>query len=237
MRILTTVLLGAVAVSTVTGQSYVPAGNGDKRGPCPAMNAMANHGYINHNGTAILRDDLANAFNSVYNLDLSAAQNLVDQAIAEVGYADANGNKMIDLDAFDKHNFIEHDASLSRKDYGDGDNHTPQAALIAQLKGLSTDGTSLGWNEMAKARKLRAAQEQAVDPSYTLDAKHAFLALGESATFLRLLGTGDAMPLDWVDSWLAEERIPDGWVKRATPYTAAQGVIDNAKLAALELVN
>lgn len=29
--------------------------NGDQRGPCPGLNAMANHGYIPHNGVATIQ--------------------------------------------------------------------------------------------------------------------------------------------------------------------------------------
>eukprot|EP00475_Leptophrys_vorax_P005369 TRINITY_DN1324_c0_g2_i1.p1 TRINITY_DN1324_c0_g2~~TRINITY_DN1324_c0_g2_i1.p1 ORF type:complete len:237 (+),score=55.96 TRINITY_DN1324_c0_g2_i1:382-1092(+) len=222
-----------ITASVVSAQQWMPAGDGDKRGPCPALNTLANHGYINRNGTGIIRNDLINAVYGVYNLDLPLTTNLVDLALGGVGYADANGNKVLDLDALDKHNFIEHDASLTRDDYADGDNHTPQASLIDQLKGLSADGETLGWNEMAKARHLRQQQEQDVDSAYTLDAEHTSLALGESITVLRILGTGDSMPLDWVDSWFTNEQIPDGWTKPATPYNSTQGAADNAKLSAL----
>ena len=35
----------------VTGaHAFVPPGSGDERGPCPGLNALANHGYLPHNG-------------------------------------------------------------------------------------------------------------------------------------------------------------------------------------------
>ncbi|GAB7363424.1 hypothetical protein MBLNU230_g3700t1 [Neophaeotheca triangularis] len=38
---------------SVSGEhEFVPPGPGDARGPCPGLNAMANHGYIPHNGFA-----------------------------------------------------------------------------------------------------------------------------------------------------------------------------------------
>jgi hypothetical protein len=30
--------------------AFNPPGAGDKRGPCPGLNALANHGYLPHNG-------------------------------------------------------------------------------------------------------------------------------------------------------------------------------------------
>lgn len=33
--------------------SWKPAGAGDSRSPCPALNSLANHGFLNHNGKGI----------------------------------------------------------------------------------------------------------------------------------------------------------------------------------------
>lgn len=39
-------------VSTTGKYSWVPPSSGDQRGPCPGLNALANHGYLPHNGVA-----------------------------------------------------------------------------------------------------------------------------------------------------------------------------------------
>lgn len=41
-------------VSTTGEHAFVPPNlaAGDKRGPCPGLNALANHGYLPHNGIA-----------------------------------------------------------------------------------------------------------------------------------------------------------------------------------------
>jgi hypothetical protein len=41
-------------VSTSGEFAYVPPTANDLRGPCPGLNAMANHGYIPHNGVATI---------------------------------------------------------------------------------------------------------------------------------------------------------------------------------------
>lgn len=41
-------------VSNTGKHAFVAPGNGDLRGPCPGLNAMANHGYIPHNGVATI---------------------------------------------------------------------------------------------------------------------------------------------------------------------------------------
>lgn len=39
----------------VTGDyAFVAPGDGDQRGPCPGLNALANHGYLPHNGIATI---------------------------------------------------------------------------------------------------------------------------------------------------------------------------------------
>lgn len=39
-------------VSTTGQYAWVAPGAGDQRGPCPGLNALANHGYLPHNGVA-----------------------------------------------------------------------------------------------------------------------------------------------------------------------------------------
>ena len=39
-------------VSTTGDYAWVAPGSGDQRGPCPGLNALANHGYLPHNGVA-----------------------------------------------------------------------------------------------------------------------------------------------------------------------------------------
>lgn len=40
----------AQKVSTTGANAFVAPGSGDIRGPCPGLNALANHNYIPHNG-------------------------------------------------------------------------------------------------------------------------------------------------------------------------------------------
>ena len=42
---------------SVTGEhEFVAPGSGDQRGPCPGLNALANHGYLPHNGIGTITD-------------------------------------------------------------------------------------------------------------------------------------------------------------------------------------
>jgi hypothetical protein len=241
MRILSTLLitLGLTLCVCAQDYSYQAPSSTDKRSPCPAVNALANHGYLNRNGVGILPGDLANAVIKVYNVEEAIGQGLAANTIKLLGYTNANGTQVFDLDALSKHGIMEHDASLTRHDFGDadGDNHSPQPALIEQLKAFSPDGTTLSWTEMAKARNLRVKQESASDPSYNLPQAFATAAISETCFTLRLLGTGEEIPLDWVDSWFGQDKIPDGWTTPATTYTMAQNAIDVQKVLALTQSN
>jgi hypothetical protein len=41
-------------ISTSGEYAFVPPTSTDQRGPCPGLNAMANHGYLPHNGIATI---------------------------------------------------------------------------------------------------------------------------------------------------------------------------------------
>ena len=41
-------------IDTTGPYSFVAPGPNDQRGPCPGLNAMANHGYLPHNGIATI---------------------------------------------------------------------------------------------------------------------------------------------------------------------------------------
>jgi hypothetical protein len=221
------------------GQEWQAPGPTDKRSPCPVLNTLANHGFLNRNGVGITHDDLVNAFISVLGIDATLADKQAVNGLTKLGYTDSNGVQRLDLDALSKHNVIEHDASLTREDLGDnGDNWTVQPYLVAQLKSLSPDGTSpLGWNEIAKARNLRVKQEKASDPSYSLSLDLTAVALGQGVFVLRILGTGDAIPLEYIDSWFGLEKIPDGFTPHSPAYGVIQFGLDVAKLGALTLIN
>jgi hypothetical protein len=57
----------AQSIDVSGDHSFVPPGAGDLRGPCPGLNALANHGYIEHSGYISL-DQAVTACNKVYGM-------------------------------------------------------------------------------------------------------------------------------------------------------------------------
>ena len=53
-------------VSTTGTYAYVAPKSSDLRGPCPGLNAMANHGYIPHNGVATISQFIQGTYDGTY---------------------------------------------------------------------------------------------------------------------------------------------------------------------------
>ena len=85
------------------------------RSPCPALNTLANHGYINHDGRNINIYDLAQAGADVFGLSIDMMLALI-QPVIEAGIeiqTDEEGGISFDLDAlFLRNGTPNHDSSL-----------------------------------------------------------------------------------------------------------------------------
>ena len=51
-------------VSNQGAHAFVPPSGNDQRGPCPGLNAMANHGYLPHNGVGSINDFISGTQNA-----------------------------------------------------------------------------------------------------------------------------------------------------------------------------
>ena len=63
-------------VSTTGEYAWVAPGSGDQRGPCPGLNALANHGYLPHNGVADI-PTIVSAVNNGKSVSFSALLGLL----------------------------------------------------------------------------------------------------------------------------------------------------------------
>ena len=178
-------------------------GPGDVRGPCPAMNSLANHGFLPRNGKDITLGMLQKV--------LPAAVN-VGADLADVFYAGTIGmglthlNGKFDLDALNKHNAIEHDGSLSRADASTGDNFSFNQTIFDSYMAFY-DGVAEANPELAgKARMARIKTEQARDPKFKYGPKAQLISNGETALILGVFGdveTGIA-PVEFIRIWFGK---------------------------------
>ena len=80
------------------------------RAPCPMLNTLANHGFLNHDGKNINRSQIEYAFNTYLNINTDLASNLFGIAV-NVTVPNPNATTF-DLDDLSRHNLLEHDGSL-----------------------------------------------------------------------------------------------------------------------------
>jgi len=226
------VFLTLFSAETVTCRSlfglrnyYKPASeaDGDVRSPCPALNTLANHGYLPRNGKAITPDMLTSGIQNIYNVDSFLGYTLGHLSIPLVENNTLTATTL-DLDHLNLHDAIEHDASLSRNDFSQGDNHSLQPELLEALLN-DAEGDSLTAESLAKSR-ARREKESVAKGAPPLGTKASSLAYGESALLLQAFGvpSNDAVgklkaSKAAVKTWFRDEKLPAGYVKPANPIS------------------
>ncbi|KAJ5726070.1 uncharacterized protein N7483_007427 [Penicillium malachiteum] len=160
--------------------------NGDQRGPCPGLNALANHGYIPRNGVVSFANVII-AINEVYGMGVDLATVLAIMGTVwtgnplsldpsfSIGGRDTGVNNLLDnlggllgeprgLDG--SHNFIEADSSNTRDDlYITGNNHALNMNKFMAWYNMSTNGT-FDMDLMAKRAKIRFEESIQTNPNF-----------------------------------------------------------------------
>ncbi|KAJ7581740.1 Chloroperoxidase [Mycena floridula] len=224
---------GARCPVASASHDFCPPQTGDQRSVCPALNAMANHGYIPRDGKGITVFGLIRGLRECYNLSIPLA------AVLSWGgffLLKRWSFRSVDLTFFDKHRVgklgVEHNASLVHRDTPEGEEYAPIGIVepwVKQLLGdiqpevatipedLATIPSTVVLDEKDVAR-ARVRREKLSEP---LDGLHAEIARGEMALVVGIWGQnvtttdGSAKfgaPLSVVLPWIAHERMPEGWV-------------------------
>ncbi|KAL8789578.1 MAG: hypothetical protein Q9195_006755 [Heterodermia aff. obscurata] len=225
---------------------YAPVKPGDLRSPCPAVNALANHGYIPRDGRNVLASELLSGMNQ-YGLGSFLASMLthpvfLEQSpkdhkakstwwntlahpfatafaafgVREPQQKDADGIACLNLDQLALHNAIEHDVSLTRLDFAQGDNNTPQPQLIADLLASSSNGKTITIPDFIALRKRRYEKQKEDNQELDFKGMQVQLACSEVAMILKVFGDGKEVPVDYVKAFFQDGRLPrnEGWLKR-----------------------
>lgn len=212
---------------------------GDSRSPCPAVNTLANHGYLPRDGKSITPALLIDALTRCYRLSQPLAWVLAYGGLLLLG----QGSGPFELHDLARHNKIEHDASLFHPNIGPREEYAPihgEARLLRAFLAMSADGRVITPEDLARVRVQREAETP-------LDPLHAEIARGEMAIVLNMFNnpdptlhaagvplqprislfrlvrtllhrpdTGasrplDGVPIDRLRYWFEHERIPPGW--------------------------
>ncbi|OOQ83922.1 oxidase [Penicillium brasilianum] len=173
----------------VTGEHEFQPPNlagGDQRGPCPGLNALANHGYIPRNGVVSFGKVIA-AINEVYGMGIDLATVLAIMGTVwtgdplsldpgfSIGGRDTGVNNILgNLGGLlgdpqgltGSHNFIEADSSNTRDDlYVTGNNYALNMEKFMSWYNMSVDGI-FDMNLMAKRAKLRFEETIQTNPNF-----------------------------------------------------------------------
>lgn len=149
--------------------AFVPPGEGDQRGPCPGLNALANHNYVSHDGAISVVEQIT-AATEVFNFGVDLATVLALISVLFVGnplsvkpsysiggptpevenLLDNLGGLLGTPEGLDhSHNIIESDASPTRDDlYQTGDAWTLSMDAFTELY-ESIESDALTRDEMA----------------------------------------------------------------------------------------
>jgi len=179
---------------------------GDVRSPCPALNTLANHGYLPHDGKNISRHTMIGALQQGYHLSYALAW-----FITTGGYLLTGQFNHMSLFDLCRHNGIEHNASIAHCDTKPGDEYAPPEIdwkLFERMRKTTADGgKTLTAADVARVRVNRECE------SFT-DKLHAEIARGEIGLILDIFGGGPQkreVDLDMLHAWWSQERFPDGW--------------------------
>jgi len=219
----------------------------DIRGPCPGLNAAANHGFLARDGITTFAE-LADAQQNIYNVGYDLAVTLAVLGLTTTDGDFVTERLSIGCDAtnrtallpavssqpgLDGHNKFEADSSLTRNDFftHNHDNFNFNGTLF----GMMTDTTKALYNRdnLALYRFQRYQQSKAENPNFYFG-PFSLLLYGASSFLYELMPSGpDYIPdyatissffgatknSDGTYSFNNMEKIPDNWTNRLEPYS------------------
>ncbi|KAF2754760.1 Cloroperoxidase [Pseudovirgaria hyperparasitica] len=219
----------------------------DIRGPCPGLNAAANHGFLARDGIVTF-NELVDAQQNVYNVGYDLAV-----LLAVLGLTTTDGDAVtmklsIGCDAtnrtsvaplltgsqpgLDGHNKFEADSSLTRNDFftHGGDNFKMNATLFSMM--TDTTGGLYNLENLALYRAQRYDQSVAENPNFYFG-PFSLLLFGAASFLYELMPSGPnytpdvptissffgAEKVNGVWRFNGKEKIPDNWTNRVEPYS------------------
>ncbi|QRV89182.1 peroxidase family 2 domain protein [Ceratobasidium sp. AG-Ba] len=216
--------IGAVVPQGTSGHKgywgeYKPPSSDDARSPCPALNALANHGILPRNGRGFTWKQLGQAVQHTYNLSPTLCIQ-VPWLTAKVLFNGRDWNDQMTLDDLNAHGAIEHDASYARADVKwQPDQSTPNVEIIEGLYKTagfdidnlySTDTFQL--EDFAKYLAYRRAHSKVFNNQYLMNLNARLFSCINSVIAFddpeSIVFAGNAADLK---TWLVEERIPHNW--------------------------
>jgi hypothetical protein len=226
---------------------FIAPGPNDQRGPCPAMNTLANHGYIPRNGIASF-EEITLALMEAFNTELlfsanMAANNMLTRGNPFLDKLSIGGVSPLvpplpgNIDGpvtggIAKHGRFEGDASMTRADAFIGDNRDFQDILydldLLQLGKFGDDGpdgesTVFNVPTLIGIKKQNIMMDQAANPEFEFAARRMNAAYTQAAFLLNVFanGTTKQATLPIIGSFFRNQTFPQNWFRAGVPVTGA----------------
>ncbi|PMD39603.1 Cloroperoxidase [Hyaloscypha variabilis F] len=229
LSILSTTLAIAFANAQGSLEGWTPAGPTDLRGPCPMMNTLANHGFLPHDGGNITKENAVHALTTAINFNTSLATLMWEQAL--IANPEPNAT-FFTLDNLNRHNVLEHDASMSRSDAFFGNNHIFNQSIFDTTRAYWTADT-LTADMLANGKIARQLASKSTNPEYSFTTTNEAFSLGEVAAPIIVFGDMATATVNksFVEFFFENEKLPSklGWTKQADVVQLA----DTARIAAI----
>ncbi|GIZ41240.1 hypothetical protein CKM354_000455300 [Cercospora kikuchii] len=231
---LASILALAAGQAAPAGHEYIPPGPNDVRSPCPGINSAANHGYIPRSGKNITPLQVAQGLKEGLNVGLDFG------LVVGQGATLSNPNPLagtFNMDQLRAHNFpIEHDVSLSRQDFYQGNNLNFNQDIFNQVLAFYEGMERTSFPRAMHAQWARVDRQRQLNGDRLIyGPRQLVLGLVESSLYQSVMGnpiTGEA-PISYVRSFFEQERLPYelGWTKPAVETNLATlGIMANNML-------
>jgi hypothetical protein len=177
------------------------------RSVCPALNILANHGYINNNGKNLNSIDIMDACYKVFKLNKIICLFIIilSKILCRLSLFD-NFN----LKDISKHNCIEHDASLFHYDnyfIGSKNNHKVNKKYVYDLIKLSKDKKNITKKELKIHKQNRINHSKKFNPEFTYGIGAKIFSQIEMYILLNYLGKNNSISIKNLKKNIIEEKI------------------------------
>lgn len=219
---------------------WQPPPPGAKRGPCPGLNTLANHGYIPRSGLVNPIELIVGTF---VGLNLSPDLSAILAVISFVTMGDllqmtlSIGDRYGFGAGLNMHGILEGDASVTRNDHYFGNSWDAQPELVCKFIQETNEfgnGNVDVWS-LAHSRYRAWDNSRHENPQFNFNPWRMLVAYAESGFVHEVLrGSSVKFTTCMIKSWFVHERFPKGWSKRLVPMTTPEllawaGVIELLK--------
>lgn len=196
---------------------YIAPDATDSRSPCPALNIMANHGYLNRNGRGLTGQNFMDACFECF----SVSNDLIKVAIGAAVDTGMFVNGTLDLADLARHPepgsvpaiLMEHDMSLTRMDAFLGENVKPSSSLIDLF--LNRGATDVLTTDDVVAQYFYQYNHSLAFNEDFVFGEVADILAAEASLLLSIEGDSiTSVSKDFFEAFFREERLMDGWENR-----------------------